>query len=263
MEGPGISKAAEAELDRLISKAIDGDETASDELQQHEWLWDTVGRITRHAARRFEVDADDLLSHVLAQVRCKITTVRKEGKRKPHVRLAGWCRSAARNRCLNLIRPRSKEVRLDDEQEAVELRSACMSPEEELERKEWDAIRERGEPKAFQAVRRVFETLTPEDAEVILKWAEGETLKEMAGELGVACTGSMNHKLTRVQKIFFRELMKVGVGEIGESWAEDSGVTRLAEHSTRDDRAGLRELIAHCLQDILARGPEPPPAAFA
>jgi hypothetical protein len=263
MEGPGITEAEEAELNRLISKAIDNDKDAFNELLKHHWLWELLDGIINHAVQQYKVDANELLSHVLTQLNFKITTIRNDNDRSPHVCLAGWCRSVVHHRCQVLIRPRSKEVSIDDERATFDLPSTWMSPEEELERKEWDAIREGGEPEVFWAVWRVFRTLEPADAEVILMWADGATLKHMADRFEVKCTATMDRHLKKIQKIFFKELMKVGVAGLGEAWAEESGVTQMAEHSTRDDRDGLRELIGHCLRDMLGRGPEPPPAAFA
>lgn len=263
MEGPGITEAEEVEVNRLISEAIDHDKNALNELLKHGWLWELLDGIINRAAQQYEVDANELLSHVLTQINCKITTIRNDNERSLHVCLAGWCRSVVHHRCQVLVRNRSKEVPIDDERATFELPSTWMSPEEELERKERDAIREGGEPEVFRAVWRVFRTLDSGDAEMILMWADGATLEQMADRFGVKCTATMDRHLKKIQKIFFKELIKVGVAGLGEAWAEESGVTQMVEHSTRDDRDGLREMIAHCLRDMLGRSPAPSPAAFA
>ena len=261
MEGPGITEAEEVEPDRLISKAIDGEEGALNELLKLKWLWEVLDGIINRAAQQYEVDANELLSHVLTQINCKITTIRNDNGRSPHECLAGWCRSVIHNRCQSLTRHRSKEVPIDDEQATFELPSTGMSPEEELERQERDAIVEKGTPKAFETVRGVLDSLTSTEFELIRLWVEDLTLKEMSSITRTPLK-TVAGRLKRIQRRFFKQLALVGVGEIGEDWAEESGVTQMAEHSTRGERDGLREMIAHCLRDMLGRSPEPP-AAFA
>lgn len=274
MDGPGISDISDEArkidgdaLDEVIRKSVEGDENALSILLYCEWLWNVLTRISNNAARQFRVDADDLLDYVFDQLRRKIQSIKNPNGSKWRDCLAGFCRTTAHYRCINLMRPRRQDEAYRDSvvgertgwrrhgQRIDEPCSTEKSPEEEVEQHEQDSIREGATPRISETVWRVFNSLKPEDATLILLWVDGKTLKQISDETRIPLS-SVARRLAELQKVFFKEIIKVGVEEIGEAMAEETGVTQIPEH-VKEHRAGLRELIARSLREMARAGHAP------
>lgn len=134
--------------------------------------------------------------------------------------------------------------------------TAMSSPEEdEKEQTEQDSRLESQISKTRQTLRRVSNSLTPEEAEIMTRWAKGKTLQQIASETG-SSTATVQRKLTKLQKAYVNEL-GVLIVELGKTRDKEVAVAHLLEKLKEHRAKGFRALVASSLTETARRDHAP------
>lgn len=276
-----LMKEPWAYLDEVIKNAAAGDKESLETLLDDPWLYAIFCRIAEWAERNYKFVHDrrgaDLLEVLTATLRLKITELDNRSNVSWRACLRSWAFTVARRHSLNhLTRGRRDEEKYRSDVayeytpykrnhkgvvepcEATRLGEDEGATEKEEARRE--VLRARRAAAMKRAVRRVYETLTPEAQTILTLWAVHRmTYEEIAAELGTSRT-----TVWRALKVIFKSYVKeIGglVEELEETSEGGPNGQKVLDNLMKPRAKRLRELISFCLQDPSWFGPGLPLAA--
>ncbi len=263
MEDPAITGV---ELEALIHRAAGRDREAVYSLLYCDWMTNLLEILADWSRRQFGVDGEEVRDHVFDKIRRQIEPP-EEPRRKPekprppcwlknpHRKtltecLNDWCFAVAKNHSLNIIRHRGIEQRHVESVEhentqriehgvrIIEPSAPALSPEEELERKEREALT----CKVHETARQAFDSSAEEEAKIASLWMEDKKLQQIADELG-SSVETVRRKLKKLQQAIVAKVEKEIAEEVGEDVVKENGVAQILKELV-EDRDDLQELLA-------------------
>lgn len=239
------------DIEEIIQQSINGDKTSLDQLMASRWLEELLNGITTRQSHRFRIDRNEIRDRICDQLRKKITTIENRKKGPLTKCIKGWCNATARRFCLNTSRHRKVEERYADRIKRenshgtrispkgtiIYLQPATSkSPEDIQMQKEEDSLWAGRKTDLHSQVYSAVLKLPPERIIIMLLWADGLTLKEMAEQTGTPLS-SIHRHLKKSQKQIVKT---IGIAQLIE------GDTELTE--------GAFQLIANCMLEMNSRG---------